>query len=53
MRCHCWCQGALHGIKGAANRQALQDGLTTLEEYGFKKGETAYIQQNSMKLEGE
>jgi hypothetical protein len=53
-RCKCWCGGAFHGEKGAANREAFADGqsLELLEQHGFKKGETAYIEQAKLNLEG-
>ena len=48
-RCRCWCGGAFHGAGGAANRAALQEGVTgILEQAGFKNGETAYIEQNCL-----
>ncbi len=51
-RCQCWCGGFFHGSVGAANRQALQEGMThLLEEHGFMDGETAYIEQNKLPLE--
>jgi len=51
-RCRCWCGGCFHGSAGAANRQALADGMIELlEQNGFKPGETAYIQQDRFPLE--
>lgn len=51
-RCRCWCGGFFHGAGGTDNRDALQQGLThLLDEHGFKKGETAYIEQNKLPLE--
>ena len=51
-RCACWCGGAFHGSAGAANRQALvEGGVEILEEHGFKKGKTAYIEQRELPLE--
>jgi hypothetical protein len=51
-RCRCWCGGAFHGSGGADNRQAVREGLThLLEEHGFKKGETKYIEQAKLPLE--
>jgi hypothetical protein len=48
-RCACWCGGAFHGDAGAANRQALHDnGEGTLEQHGFEKGKTAYIEQKTL-----
>jgi len=53
-RCACWCGGAFHGSAGADNRAALiQGGEGQLEQHGFKKGETAYIEQKVMPLEVE
>jgi hypothetical protein len=55
-RCKCWCGGAFHGEKGAANResfvQAVEQGMEEqlLTEHGFKKGETAYIEQAKLDL---
>ena len=40
-----------HGPKGAANRDAVQQGATELlEQHGFKKGETAYTEKNHFNL---
>lgn len=53
-RCRCCCGGAFHGKDGtgAANRQALAQGMTELlEQNGFKEGETAYIEQKELLLE--
>jgi hypothetical protein len=51
-RCRCWCGGTFHGSAGAANRQALQEGVNgILEQHGFKQGETAYINQKELPLE--
>ena len=51
-RCRCWCGGAFHGSAGAANRAALQEGVTEiLEQHGFKQGETAYIEQKELPVE--
>ena len=53
-RCRCWCGGAFHGADGAgaANREALAQGMTELlEQHGFKKGATAYIEQRKLPLE--
>jgi hypothetical protein len=51
-RCRCWCGGFFHGSAGAANRAALQEGVTgLLEQNGFKPGETAYIEQKPLPLE--
>jgi len=48
-RCKCWCGGAFHGANGADNRQMLGDGVNdVLEQNGFKKGETAYIEQRRL-----
>jgi hypothetical protein len=50
-KCRCFCGGAFHGAAGAANRQALQDGATgLLEEHGFEKGKTAYIEQTTLPI---
>jgi len=44
-RCRCWCGGFFHGGAGVANRAVLSGDTTAfLEEHGFKKGETAYIE---------
>lgn len=51
-RCRCWCGGFFHGSAGAANRQALAQGVTeVLEQAGFKEGETAYIEQKELPVE--
>ena len=57
-RCKCICLGFYHGKDGAgaANRQALQEQTEeevkrTLEEHGFKEGETRYIEQIKLPLE--
>ena len=51
-RCACWCGGHFHGSAGADNRAALaRGGVELLEENGFKKGETAYIEQKELPLE--
>jgi hypothetical protein len=53
-RCTCWCGGAFHGSAGAANRAALnRGGVELLEQNGFKKGETVYIEQKELPLEVE
>ncbi len=51
-RCKCICDGFFHGANaaGTVNRQSLADGLTTLEEHGFRKGEALYVDQ--IKLHG-
>ena len=55
-RCKCVCGGFYHGSNGTVNRQALH-GMTekkvnkTLAQAGFKKGETAYIEQKELPLE--
>lgn len=50
-RCRCWCEGAFHGAGGAANREALAQGITDLlNQNGFKQGETAYIEQRKLPL---
>ena len=54
-RCRCWCGGFFHGKNGAgaANREALaQNTAQVLEQAGFKEGETAYIEQKRLPLEG-
>ncbi len=54
-RCRCWCDGFFHGKNGAGatNREALAQGMTELiEQHGFKNGETAYIEQKELPLEG-
>ena len=51
-RCKCWCGGAFHGSAGAANRLALQDGVTErLEQHGFEQGKTGYIEQTRLPVE--
>ena len=55
-RCKCVCQGFYHGSAGAANREALHQATEeevkeTLEQHGFKEGETAYIEQRKLPLE--
>lgn len=48
-RCRCWCGGAFHGSAGAANREALAQGVTqVLDQAGFKEGETAYLEQKPL-----
>lgn len=48
-RCRCWCGGTFHGSSGAANREALAQGITgVLEQASFKKGETAYIEHKRL-----
>jgi hypothetical protein len=50
-RCKCWCGGAFHGTNGAANRQSLADGVKgLLEQHGFEKGKTAYIEQKALDI---
>lgn len=50
-RCRCWCGGHFHGAQGAGNREALVQAVTEadqallLQQYGFKEGETKYVQQ--------
>ena len=55
-RCKCVCQGFYHSAAGAANRQALQEQTEeevkeTLEQHGFKEGETRYMEQIKLPLE--
>ena len=51
-KCKCICQGFFHGSAGADNRAALGQGVDDqLEQHGFKKGETAYIEQKKMCME--
>jgi len=52
-RCACFCGGYFHGSAGAANRAALSQGSEQLEQHGFKKGESVYIEQKVMPLEVE
>ena len=53
-RCACWCGGHFHGSAGASARAALAQGVEgELEQNGFKKGETAYIEQKELPLEAE
>ena len=54
-RCKCVCGGFYHGKNGGANRQALTEQTEgevqeTLAQHGFKKGETAYIEQKELPL---
>ncbi len=50
-KCRCWCGGAFHGKAGTANRAAAREKATgTLEAHGFKKGETAYIEQTHLPI---
>ncbi len=50
-RCQCWCGGFFHGSAGAANRAARAQGMThLLEQNGFKKGETVYIEQRELPM---
>lgn len=54
-RCKCVCLGFYHGKNGAMNRQVLsemteEEAKKTLEQHGFKKGETAYIEQHELPL---
>lgn len=50
-RCRCWCGGTFHGSAGAANRAALAQSTTDLlEQNGFKKGETMYLEQRKLPL---
>ena len=53
-RCRCWCGGFFHGTNGAgaANRAALAQGHPELlEQHGFKKGESAYLDQLTLPLD--
>ena len=51
-RCACWCGGVFHGSAGVAKRVALaQGGAKLLKRNGFKKGETAYIEQKEFPME--
>jgi len=51
-RCRCWCGGFFHGSTGAANREALAQGVSqVLDQAGFKEGETAYIEQKELPVE--
>ena len=55
-RCKCICGGFYHSSAGAANRQALHEQTEeevkeTLEQHGFKEGETRYIEQKRLPLE--
>ena len=53
-KCKCICQGFFHGSAGAVNRAALVGGAEELlQQHGFKKGETVYIEQKEMPLEVE
>jgi len=55
-RCKCWCGGFFHGSAGAANREALVNNLAEsdqtqlLDQHGFKKGETKYIEQKKLPI---
>ena len=55
-RCRCVCQGFYHSSAGVANRQALQEQTEeevkkTLEEHGFKNGESRFVWQQELPLE--
>lgn len=57
-RCRCICGGFFHGVNGAgtANRKALhqateEEAKELLEQHGFKKDETVYIEQRKLPLE--
>jgi len=51
-RCQCWCSGAFHGSAGATNRLALTQGADQLlDQAGFQKGETAYVEQKTLPME--
>ena len=50
-RCRCWCGGTFHSSAGAANREALRQGILEIEEHGFKKGETVYLERLKLPLE--
>ncbi len=55
-RCVCVCDGFFHGKNGtgAVNRAALAEAVLPeeiLEQHGFKKGETAYLEQEKLPLE--
>lgn len=57
-RCRCFCGGYYHGKNGtgAVNREALtqateEGARKLLEQHGFKKGETVYIEQRKLPLE--
>jgi hypothetical protein len=53
-RCRCWCGGFFHGKDGAgaANRQALKNAERNfLEQHGFERGKTAYIEQPELPLD--
>ena len=57
-RCRCFCGGFFHGVNGAgaANRESLhqaneEEAKELLEQHGFKKDETAYIEQTKLPLE--
>lgn len=58
-RCRCWCGGHFHGSGGAANRAGLLQAVNEaaerlhLEQAGFKEGETVYIEQKEIPLEGD
>lgn len=55
-RCACVCQGFYHGKNGNVNRQALsemteEEVKQTLEEHGFKNGESRFVWQQELPLE--
>jgi len=55
-RCACVCQGFYHGKNEAMNRQALsemteEEVKKTLEEHGFKNGESRFVWQKELPLE--
>lgn len=47
-RCRCWCGGTFHGRLGAVNREALRQGVLDVDDHGFAKGKTAYLEQIKM-----
>jgi hypothetical protein len=49
--CLCFCGGFSHGSVGAANRVALQQGAVNIEEHGFEKGTTVYLEQTKLPIE--
>lgn len=49
-RCLCWCGGKFHSTAGLVNREALRQGKINLEETGFEKGKTVYLEQVKLPL---
>ena len=50
-RCRCWCGGLFHGAQGASARATLILAPWAMPPQ-FKEGETRYIEQIKLPLEG-